>query len=73
MKKTIRPVERHHVHIYADDWQFLLALYGPGSMKGVTVSEVIREIVHKGVKMMRQKIEHRQDQALSVAREGSEQ
>lgn len=71
MKKPPRPVERHHVLIYSDDWRFLIGLYGPGSVKGVTVSEVIREIVHKGCKVLRQKIEDRAEaQAVAAKRNG---
>jgi hypothetical protein len=49
VRRAELPTSRRHVHLYDEDWEFLQQNYGPQSGSQVSVSEVIRAIVHKKV------------------------
>jgi hypothetical protein len=53
IRKNLKPQSRHHVHIFDEDWDFLMAHFGRDSPRGVTISEVIRQLVHIAVGRMK--------------------
>lgn len=49
-RRNTRPVSKHHVLIYDEDWDYLTRRYGPGSpQSGVGISGAIRAMVHQRV------------------------
>ena len=50
VKKSDLPTSKRHVHLYDEDWDFLLAEFGPGGQqRHIGVSAAIRAIVHQKV------------------------
>lgn len=61
-KRGDKPQSNHHLMIYDEDWQFLSEHYGPnGLVKGMSISEVVKKIVHQKIFAMRQKLAERLD------------
>lgn len=52
-RKPILPSSRRHVHIYDEDWTFLLRNFGMGSQSGNSTARVIREIIHRHVQWVK--------------------
>lgn len=48
---------RRHVHIFDDDWEFLIDHYGRASAKPITASAAVRTMVHLFVKRLKAKAE----------------
>lgn len=61
-KRAIADQTSRHVMIFDEDWEFILANYGPGSPKEIGPSEFIRTCVHSYIGRIR-----------GIAAEGSRQ
>jgi len=56
-KRGELPQSNRHVMIYDQDWEFLTEMYGPrGINRSVSISEVVKKIVHQKITAMRQAI-----------------
>lgn len=63
-RKARLPQSPRHILVYDEDWEWLGALVGPNGLhRHMTVSQVIREIIHKKVAQMRQQMVDRADSA----------
>lgn len=52
-RRTELPTLIRNVLIYTEDWDFLAARFGAGSLRPTGVGPIIREIVHRKVQELR--------------------
>ena len=52
-RKAILPQSPHHILIYDEDWEYLLSRFGPGGLRPVGVSQIIRAIIHQKIAALR--------------------
>ena len=52
-KRSTLPKSRRHILIYDEDWDFITRYYGRGSAANLTISNVIRSIIHRQVHHLR--------------------
>ena len=55
-KKSTIPQERHHLMIYQEDWEFLESYCRDRAGENLSPGVVIREMVHKRIMALREKI-----------------
>lgn len=69
-KKSPLPHSRHHLFLYDEDWEFLQANYGPGSINHkVGVSGAVKTVVHAFVK----RLKARSAEAFEEIRQGQQE
>ena len=56
MTKRLRTASRHHIILYDEDWDFLEKLTEGQTGTQISVSQIIRQLVHKRVKELRVKL-----------------
>ena len=50
MRKGAQSQSRRHIHIYDEDWEWLLKHFGPESPERFGTSKAVRNIIHAFVK-----------------------
>lgn len=62
MKPLPKPATDRHIKIYDEDWEFIATNFGiPGGLVPKGTANVVRELIHSGVKQLRRKMELKQD------------
>ena len=69
-KKARLPMNKHHVLIFDEDWEFLDRHYGPSSESRYGISSAIREIVHAKVNGLKAKMNAELDKRMGHANKG---
>jgi hypothetical protein len=63
MPKRIRaPTTSRHFQFFSEDLDFLEKYYGPRSSQGLSMNEIVRSLVHNGVKAARARLVEKAEQ-----------
>lgn len=72
-RKARLPQSPHHVMIYDEDWEFLRATLGPGGLhKELGIGEFVRELVHRRVAELRQRMTNAVDSLAPPSQQGDQ-
>lgn len=70
-KKSILPQSRHHVMVYDEDWEFLLTYCRDRAEENLGPGTVVRELIHRRVMGLREKMNQAVDAIGGAAAEGA--
>jgi hypothetical protein len=67
-KRLARPTVTRHYQLFEDDIEFLTEHYGPRSVRGLSVNEIVRNIVADAVKAAKERMHDRAERERLIAR-----